>query len=245
MTARVTFATALRVLRQLRRDHRTLALVLVVPSVLLTLFRYVFDGQPATFDRIGAPLVGLFPFVSMFLVTSIAMLRERTSGTLERLMSLPLAKGDLLAGYGLAFAAIAGLQAGITSTVAFGLLGLDTDGSIWLVVAIAVLNALLGMALGLFFSAFARTEFQAVQFLPAVVLPQFLVAGLLVPRDQMADALEWISYAFPLTYAIDALIEVTTSDALTGGLALDLAVIVGSILLALSLGAATLRRRTA
>jgi ABC-2 type transport system permease protein len=244
VTARVTFATALRVLRQLRRDHRTLALVLVVPAVLLTLFRYVFDGQPATFDRIGAPLVGLFPFVSMFLVTSIAMLRERTSGTLERLMSLPLAKGDLLAGYGLAFASVATLQATVTSSVAFGLLDLDTEGSIWLVVAIAVLNALLGMALGLFFSAFARTEFQAVQFLPAVVLPQFLVAGLLVPRDQMADVLEWISYVFPLTYAIDALIEVTTNDTLNGGLALDLAVIVGSILLALSLGAATLRRRT-
>jgi ABC-2 type transport system permease protein len=244
VTTRVTFATALRVVRQLRRDHRTLGLVLVVPAVLLTLFRYVFDGQPATFDRIGAPLVGLFPFVSMFLVTSIAMLRERTSGTLERLMSLPLAKGDLLAGYGLAFASVAALQALITSAVAFGLLDLDTEGSMWLVIAIAVLNALLGMALGLFFSAFARTEFQAVQFLPAVVLPQFLVAGLLVPRDQMADALEWISYVFPLTYAIDALIEVTTNDTLDGGLALDLAVIVGSIMLALSLGAATLRRRT-
>jgi ABC-2 type transport system permease protein len=244
VTTRVTFATALRVLRQLRRDHRTLGLVLVVPAVLLTLFRYVFDGQPATFDRIGAPLVGLFPFVSMFLVTSIAMLRERTSGTLERLMSLPLAKGDLLAGYGLAFASVAALQALITSAVAFGLLDLDTEGSMWLVIAIAVLNALLGMALGLFFSAFARTEFHAVQFLPAVVLPQFLVAGLLVPRDQMADTLEWISYVFPLTYAIDALIEVTTNDTLDGGLALDLAVIVGSIMLALSLGAATLRRRT-
>jgi ABC-2 type transport system permease protein len=244
VTTRVTFATALRVVRQLRRDHRTLGLVLVVPAVLLTLFRYVFDGQPATFDRIGAPLVGLFPFVSMFLVTSIAMLRERTSGTLERLMSLPLAKGDLLAGYGLAFASVAALQALITSAVAFGLLDLDTEGSMWLVVAIAVLNALLGMALGLFFSAFARTEFQAVQFLPAVVLPQFLVAGLLVPRDQMADVLEWISYFFPLTYAIDALIEVTTNDTLDGGLALDLGVIVGSIMLALSLGAATLRRRT-
>jgi ABC-2 type transport system permease protein len=244
VTTRVTFATALRVVRQLRRDHRTLGLVLVVPAVLLTLFRYVFDGQPATFDRIGAPLVGLFPFVSMFLVTSIAMLRERTSGTLERLMSLPLAKGDLLAGYGLAFASVAALQALITSAVAFGLLELDTEGSMWLVVAIAVLNALLGMALGLFFSAFARTEFQAVQFLPAVVLPQFLVAGLLVPRDQMADVLEWISYFFPLTYAIDALIEVTTNDTLDGGLALDLGVIVGSIMLALSLGAATLRRRT-
>jgi ABC-2 type transport system permease protein len=167
----VTLATAGRVLRQLRRDPRTLALVLVVPPALLTLFRYVFDGQPQTFDRVGPPLVGVFPLVSMFLVTSIAMLRERTSGTLERLMSLPLAKLDLLLGYGIAFALVSAVQATIASAVAFGLLGLDVQGSVVLVVGLAVANALLGMALGLFLSAFATTEFQAVQFMPAFILP--------------------------------------------------------------------------
>ncbi|MEX1023387.1 MAG: ABC transporter permease, partial [Dehalococcoidia bacterium] len=85
-----TLATAERILRQLRRDRRSLALILVVPPVLLTLMRYVFDGQPGTFQRIGPPLVGLFPLILMFLITSIAMLRERTSGTLERLMSMPV-----------------------------------------------------------------------------------------------------------------------------------------------------------
>lgn len=244
MSARVTLATAARVLQQLRRDPRTLGLVLVVPPVLLTLFRYVFDGQEQTFDRIGAPLVGVFPFTSMFLVTSIAMLRERTTGTLERLMSLPLAKADLLVGYGLAFAAVAALQATIAAGVAFGLLGLDTAGSVALVVAIAILNALLGMALGLFTSAFARTEFQAVQFLPAVVLPQVLLGGLLTPRDRMAPVLERASDVLPLTYALDALTLVTESGDLSGALAVDVAVISGSIVLALALGAATLRRRT-
>ena len=242
MSGRITLGTAARVLRQLRRDHRTLALVFFVPPGLLTLFRYVFDGQEATFDRIGGPLVGLFPFISMFLVTSIAMLRERTSGTLERLMSLPLAKGDLLAGYGLAFALLAALQASLTATVAFGLLGLDTAGSPGLVVAIAIANALLGMALGLFLSAFAQTEFQAVQFMPAVVLPQILLCGLLVPRERMAAALEWVSHALPLTYAYDALAQVTTTGELDW---VDLGVVAGCVLVALALGAATLRRRTA
>ena len=157
MNATRTIATGERVLRQLRHDRRTLALIFVVPPFLLTLFRYVFDGQPQTFDRVGGPLVGLFPFTSMFLVTSIAMLRERTNGTLERLMSMPVAKAELLAGYGLAFALVAAVQASITSGVAFGLLGLDTEGPVWLVVLIAVANALLGMALGLFLSAFATT----------------------------------------------------------------------------------------
>ena len=228
-------------LRQLRRDPRTLALVLVVPPVLLTLFRYVLDGQPQTFDRVGGPMVGIFPFISMFLVTSIAMLRERTSGTLERLMSMPLAKLDLLLGYGLAFALVAAVQASITSAVGFGLLALDTEGRVGVVVAIAILNALLGMALGLFLSAFATTEFQAVQFMPAVVLPQLLLSGLLVPREQMAEPLELVSYVLPLTYAYDALAQVTTEGTIDW---LDIGVVLACVVLALTLGAATLRRRT-
>jgi ABC-2 type transport system permease protein len=236
-------ATAIRVLRQLRRDPRTLALLFVVPPVLLTLFKYVFEGQPETFDRVGGPLVGIFPFVLMFVITSITMLRERTTGTLERLMTLPISKLDLLLGYGLAFALVATVQALITATVAFGLLGLDVEGSVVVVVAFAVLNALLGMSLGLFASAFAQTEFQAVQFMPAFVLPQFLLCGLLVPRDQMAPLLEWISYALPLTWAVDGLQRaVAGGDA--GRVLLDAAIVIGVTVLALALGAATLRRRT-
>ena len=243
MTARVTIATALRVLRQLRRDPRTIALLFVVPPLLLTLFKYVFYGQPETFDRIGGPLVGIFPFVLMFVITSITMLRERTTGTLERLMTLPLGKLDLLLGYGLAFGLVAAAQATITAAVAFGLLGLDVEGPIVVVVLLAVGNALLGMALGLLASAFAQTEFQAVQFMPAFVLPQFLLCGLLVARDQMAPALEWISYVLPLTWAYDGL-----QRAVDGGdaalIARDAAIVFAVTLLALALAAATLRRRT-
>jgi ABC-2 type transport system permease protein len=239
----IALATADRVLHQLRRDHRTLALVLVVPPSLLALFKYVFDAQPQTFERIGAPLVGLFPFILMFLVTSIAMLRERTGGTLERLMSLPLAKLDLLLGYGLAFAAVAAVQATLTSAVAFGLLGLESEGAIWGVVLIAVANAVLGMSLGLFLSAFATSEFQAVQFMPAIVFPQILLCGLLVPREAMPSLLEGISWFLPLTYAYDAL-ERVTAGAVGGRLWLDVGVVLGSIVLALAFGATTLRRRT-
>ncbi|HXV02575.1 MAG TPA: ABC transporter permease [Gaiellaceae bacterium] len=244
MTLRITLATAARVLRQVRRDRRTLALVLLVPPLLMTLFRYVFDGQPETFDRVGPPLVGIFPFVSLFLVASIAMLRERTTGTLERLMSMPLAKLDLLLGYAIAFALLAVAQASLTAAVSFGLLGLDSTGPVWLVVVLAVANAVLGMALGLFLSAFAQTEFQAVQFMPAFVLPQVLLAGLLVPRDKMAPLLELISYAMPLTYAYDALAR-ATADELGRRLTIDVVLICAFIVLSLVLGATTLRRRTA
>jgi ABC-2 type transport system permease protein len=243
MSRRITVATALRVLLQLRRDPRTLALVFLVPPMLVALFRYVFDGQPATFDRVGGPMVGIFPFTSMFVVTSIAMLRERTTGTLERLMSLPLAKLDLLLGYGLAFAAVAAAQASITAGVAFGLLGLDVRGDVSVVLLLAVGNAVLGMSLGLFVSAFARTEFQAVQFLPAFVFPQLLLCGLLVPRDRMESVLDAVSYALPLTWAYDGL-----AHAVAGGggftIARDALIVVGVTALALALGATTLRRRT-
>ena len=243
MSLRVTLATASRVLHQLRRDPRTVALVLLVPPVLLTLFRYVLDGQPRTFDRVGGPLVGIFPLVSMFLVTSIAMLRERTTGTLERLMSMPLAKGDLLAGYGLAFALVAAVQASVASAVAFGLLGLEVDGPVWLVVLLAIANSLLGMALGLFLSAFATTEFQAVQFMPAVILPQLLLCGLIVPRERMTPVLEAVSNALPMTYAFDAL-ERATAGTTGSRLVLDAVVVLGAVTVALALGATTLRRRT-
>jgi len=244
MSLSATSGTAFRVLTQLRRDPRTVALLLLVPAGLITLIKYVFEGQPETFNHIGAPLIGLFPFITMFLVTSITMLRERTGGTLERLMSMPVSKLDLLAGYGIAFSVMAAAQAAITAGVAFLLLDLDIGGSALAVVALAIGNAILGMSLGLFVSAFATTEFQAVQFMPAFVFPQLLLCGLFVARSQMASLLEAISYALPLTYAYDALARASTGENFGIRGWVDVAVIIGVTALALCLGALTLRRRT-
>jgi ABC-2 type transport system permease protein len=186
VSPKVTLAVALRVLRQLRHDPRTLALALVVPCMLELILQQLFGRDSPVFQQVGTPLLGLFPFVTMFLVTSITMLRERTSGTLERLMTMPLHKVDLLAGYGIAFGLLAIVQATLVSVLAFGFLGLEVSGPKWLVVALAVANAVLGSTLGLFVSAFAQTEFQAVQFMPAVVFPQILLCGLFVAREEMA-----------------------------------------------------------
>jgi ABC-2 type transport system permease protein len=237
-----TWATALRVLRQLRHDPRTVGLLLAVPCVLQILVHALFAERPQVFQSLGVPLLGLFPFVAMFIVTSITMLRERTSGTLERLLTTPIARGDLLAGYGLAFAVVAAAQALLVSALSFGLLGLDSDHRAG-VVLLAIANAVLGMSLGLFASAFARTEFQAVQFMPAFVLPQILLCGLLVPRDQMAGWLQALSALLPLTYAYDALARLA-DDVVDARFWLDVAVVVGVTVLALVLGAGTLRRRT-
>ena len=244
MSRRVTFATAARVLLQLRHDRRTLALLWGVPIVLQALVKAVFWDQDPVFQRLGAPLLGVFPMTSMFLVTSVAMLRERTSGTLERLLTMPMAKLDLLLGYALAFGVLAAVQATLAAAVAFGLLGLESGGPAWGVVLLAVLNAVLGMAMGLFVSAFATTEFQAVQFMPMFLLPQLLLCGLLAPRDQMVRGLELFSAILPMTYAYDALVRVANGDGLAGRLSLDIAVLAAMAFLSLALGAVTLRRRT-
>jgi ABC-2 type transport system permease protein len=139
---------------------------------------------------------------------------------------------------------MAAIQAAAVSGVAFGLLGLDVQGPRGVVVALAIGNAVLGSALGLFVSAFAQSEFQAVQFMPAVVFPQILLCGLFVPRSQMATWLRWLSDALPLTYAYEALAH-TATDIFNTRFAVDVAVIGGCIVLALALGALTLRRRTA
>lgn len=244
MNVRSTIATASRVVTQLRHDPRTMALVLAVPALLVALFRWVLDGQPETFDRIGIPLIGILPLVSMFLVTSITMLRERTTGTLERLMTMPIGRMDLLFGYAVAFGVVAAVQATLTAVVAFGLLGLDVTGSPLLVVVLAIANALLGMALGLFVSAFASSEFQVVQFMPAVILPQILLCGLIVPRDRMDRVLHAIGDVLPMSSAYDALAHVGVASNFTSDTVIDVTVVVGVTILALALGALTLRRRT-
>jgi ABC-2 type transport system permease protein len=180
-------------------------MVLVIPPLLLWLVKEIFVDTPLIFDRVGAMMLGLMPFMMIFVVTSITTLRERTQGTLERLMASPIGRGDLMGGYALAFLIVAALQAIISVSVGVGLLSIPHRGALWLAVVLVLLLALLGIALGLFLSAFARTEFQAVQFLPAVVLPQFFLAGLLVPVERLPRGLEYIARVLPLTYAFKGL----------------------------------------
>jgi ABC-2 type transport system permease protein len=244
MSPQITAAVAGRVLTQVRRDRRTAAMLLVLPCLLITLLWWMFKDSPGDpFDRFGPALLAMFPFIVMFLVTSVTTLRERSSGTLERLLAMPMGKLDFLLGYALAFGLVAALQALLAVTVSVGLLGLDIQGAVWLLGLVAVADAVLGSALGLFVSAFAQTEFQAVQFLPLIVFPQILLCGLFVPREALPDVLEAVSNVLPLSYAVDAMTHLTTSTE-SGQVWQDLLVVVAFALGGLALGAATLRRRT-
>ncbi|MCE5290042.1 MAG: ABC transporter permease [Nocardiaceae bacterium] len=250
MNPRAYVATTGRILKQLKADHRTVGMIVMVPSLLMTLLYFIyqdyptFPGEPKLFDRIGVSMLGVLPFIVMFLITAITMQRERVSGTLERLMTTPMAKFDLLAGYGTAFSVAAGIQAAVAVAVSFGLLGLDTKGAAGFVILVAILDAVLGVALGLLASAFAKTEFQAVQFMPVIALPQFFLCGLLVPRDQLPNWLEAISNVLPLSYAVDALGEVAHNAEATKEMWMDVGIVAGFAVVALAIGAATLRRRT-
>jgi len=243
MSPRKILATAARVLRQLRHDRRTIALILLVPSVLLVILKYAFQAEPQTFSRLAPMILGIFPLVIMFIVTSIATLRERTSGTLDRLMSMPISKLDFVFGYALAFALLALLQAGFVCLVTLGFLKVTVLGGTAPVLVSAVLAAFLGTSLGLFVSAFATSEFQAVQFMPALIFPQLLTCGLFVARDHMARPLQWFADIMPLTYSVDAMKQVTSQALWSGTLTRDLLVVLGFAAVALLLGSVTIRRQ--
>lgn len=241
---RVTLATTSRILQQLSHDHRTLAMIFVVPCLLLSLLAWLFSDNERMFDQLGPSLLAIFPMIIMFLITSIATLRERTSGTLERILTTPIGKMDILLGYALAFGVLAIIQAVIASTVSLWLLGMDIAGPEWMLIVIALSDALLGSALGLMLSAFARSEFQAVQFMPAFILPQLLLCGLLVPLAKMPDILEATAKALPMTYAVEAIQNVAMEKDISDQTLYDLWIVLGVVVVAVMLGALTLRRRS-
>jgi ABC-2 type transport system permease protein len=245
MSARLTFATTRRILQQIRHDHRTLGLIFGLPTVLMGLLALMLADRPGAFDEWGSLLLGIFPLIVMFLVTSVATLRERTSGTLERLLAMPIGRGDIVGGYALAFSLLGAAQAVVVSAFCFGLFGLEIPGSPLLVGVVAVVDALLGTALGLAASSLATTEFQAVQMMPLILFPQLLLCGLLVPRDELPAVLEWLSWLMPLSYSVDATSEAVVSTTVTAAYAVNVAVVLAFIAAALAVGGLTLRRQTA
>lgn len=243
MNVASVLATAGRVLAQIKHDPRTVALLLIVPSLLIGLVAWIFTETPV-FATIGPAIIALFPFIVMFLVASISTLRERRSGTLERLLTMPVGKGSFILGYALAFGLLSIVQTAIAVAFSVWVCGLEIAGQIWLLFVVAVVDALLGTALGLLASAFARSEFQVVQFMPALVFPQILLGGLFLPRDQLPDVLQTIGDWLPLSHAMDALGAVASGDEDSAYVLVRIVFICAWIIGAIALGSVTLRRRT-
>jgi ABC-2 type transport system permease protein len=240
MSLRRTLLTTRRILQQLRHDPRTLALLLFVPTALVGLLAWSLSNHPGTFDAVGPKLLGVFPLIVMFLVTSVITLRERTVGTLERLFTLPLTKADFVAGYAIAFGALALVQSLFVSVLSYTWYGLAHQGVPWRISVVALCAGLLGTAFGLALSAVAHTEFQAVQFMPAFILPQLLLCGLVIPVSQLPSVLRAIANVLPMTAAVHAIAPFQTNEYYVG----QFAIMVAYIFAALVVGAGTLRRVT-
>ena len=235
------FSTARRVVQQLLHDPRTIAMLLLSPCLLMTILKFVYNSQPEIFQHVAGSMLGVFPMLVMFLITSVATLRERVSGSLERLMISPLSKVDFIGGYAIAFGLASFIQATFVSSYAIWILGLNVHGSQFSLIMVAILDALIGLSLGLMFSTFARTEFQALQFMPAILLPQLLISGLLVPRDQMPRLLHDLSNLLPLSYAIDATKKILDGQ---GSVTHDSLIIAFFIVIILGCGSFTLKRQS-
>ncbi|HEV2011711.1 MAG TPA: ABC transporter permease [Candidatus Limnocylindria bacterium] len=181
-------------------------LILDVPLTAFVKVSYLYGGPDySLLDYLAPVLIALFAYFLIFLLSTVSFLRERTSGTLERLLATPLTRGELVLGYLSGFALFALLQALVILAFTVFVLKVQYRGNlatIFVVEAVLVVGA---VSLGLAISAFARNELQAVQFVPLVLLPQVFLSGLLVPIDQLNDALRAISAVLPLTYANEAL----------------------------------------
>ena len=217
---------------------------MLAPPGLLTLLYFMFEATPQTFDRVALVMLGMFPFVVMFLITSIAMLRERTTGTLERLFTTPAGKLDLLFGYGIAFGLSAAVQASVTTAVAYWLLDLRTAGPHRSRGADRGGQRRAGDGAGSAVQRLRPHRVSGGQFMPVVVAPQMLLCGLFVPRPAMAGWLQGLSDAMPMSYSVEALTELGQHPDPTKVMWQNLGIVGGVIVLALALAAATLRRRT-
>jgi ABC-2 type transport system permease protein len=240
MSLRRTLLTTRRILQQLRHDPRTIGLLLLVPSALVGLLAWSLTNDPGAFDSIGPKLLGVFPLVVMFLVTSVITLRERSVGTLERLFTLPLTKAEFVAGYAFAFGGLAVIQSFLVSVLSYTWYGLAHQGVPWRVSVVALCAALLGTAFGLALSAIAHSEFQAVQFMPAFILPQLLLCGLVIPVGQLPTVLRVVADVMPMTAAIHAIAPLQS----TWYYVEQFAIMIAYVLAALVVGATTLRRAT-
>lgn len=237
-------ATTKRILLQLRRDPRTVLLIFIVPCILLVLLRWLYSDNLNIFNSIAPALLGIFPFIIMFLITSITTLRERNNGTMERLMVTPITKLSLVIGYLLAFGLIAIVQSLLAGLLLIYGLDLNVSGPSWFILVTVLATGLLGTSLGIFTSAFAKTEFQAIQFMPALILPQILIGGLLMPLTQMPSALEFLARCLPLTYVIDALNLTVTNITISMTAWWDLLIVLLFTLASILLASLTLRRQT-
>jgi ABC-2 type transport system permease protein len=233
-----------RLMRQLMRDRRTLGLIVVVPLVIMSLIGLSFPEGDILSNIAPALLATLALFFS-FLLTGISFLRERSQGTMERLMASPVSRLDIVIGYLFGFFLFALTQTLIVVLFTIYVFDIKFLGDLWQILVFQVMVITGAVTLGIFTSTFARNEFQMVQFIPLIIVPQIFLSGVLWPVEQMPDYLQWLSAIMPLRYAIDGLRDIMVSGSSLLDVGFELAVLSGFTVVTSILAAITLRRGVA
>jgi len=242
MSAARTLAIAGRVVIQITRDHRTLALMLVGPVVVMTLVGLSFSQKKEVLNFVAPALVGTLVMFFVFIVTGVSFLRERTQGTMERLLATPVGRGDVLLGYLAGLLLFAAAQSLMVVLFLVLVLDISYQGSLGHIFFLVLVLATTSVNTGIFFSTFAHNEFQVMQFIPLVIGPQLFLAGVLVPVEQMPGYLQAVARVMPLTYAIRGLRDIMLLGQGLEAIATELAALAGFAALMIALAALTVRR---
>lgn len=230
-----------RIINQFRNDRRTIALLIIAPTVMMSLIGLSFPDQ-GVLDFIAPALLATMALLFSFLLTGISFLRERSQGTLERLMASPVSRLDIVVGYLLGFFIFALAQTTIIVLYTIYVLGVNFSGDLWQIFVFQIVVIAGAVNLGIFISTFARNEFQMVQFIPLIIVPQIFLAGVIWPVEQMPDYLQWLSAILPLTYAVDGLRDIMLNGKSLIDVGFDLVVLVVFTIVTSILAAVVLRR---
>jgi ABC-2 type transport system permease protein len=239
-----TFTIALRLMNQLIRDRRTLALIIIVPLVVMSLIGLSFPEE-GVLNLIAPAMLATLALFFSFLLTGISFLRERSQGTMERLMASPVSRLDVVIGYLCGFFLFALTQTLIIVLFTIYVFNINFLGDLWQILVFQIFVITGAVTLGIFTSTFARNEFQMVQFIPLIIVPQIFLSGVLWPVEQMPDYLQWLSTVMPLRYAIDGLNDIMLQGKNLLEVGFELAVLTGFAVVTSVLAAITLRRGAA
>jgi ABC-2 type transport system permease protein len=221
-----------------------MALIILVPVVMMGIIGASFPEE-SILDYIAPAMIATLALFFSFLLTGISFLRERSQGTLERLMASPVTRLDVVVGYLFGFFLFALAQTSIIILFTIYVLGANFMGELLDIFIFQTIIIAGSVTLGIFTSTFARNEFQMVQFIPLIITPQIFLAGILWPVEQMPEYLQWLSRIMPLTYAVDGLRDIMLVGQNLLDVGFELAVLIGFTIVTSLLAASVLRRGAA
>jgi len=235
-------AIATRIVREIRRDRRSLALIIGAPIIVMSLIGFSFQDQKSVLNEVAPALIATMAMFFVFVLTGISFLRERSQGTLERLLSTAVTRSDLLIGYLAGFLLFALAQSIIILMYTLFVVDVDYAGKIWDIIIILLIVTITSVSMGIFVSTFAKNEFQVVQFIPLLIAPQIFLSGVILPTSQLPGYFQGISGVLPLTYANRALRDIMLRGASLSDVSTEIGVLVLFAIGMLTAAALTVRK---